>query len=365
MAEHGFRVFVVETYRNRRKDREPEDVQVGSPTAQEIVSLLDELTAKGTIFLDPPPVAEDSEEPAKRPKSATVGDLCIVNDGMVHFTFFQGEVGERPYARHRIEPDQELQEWSAEAGHYTAILFPQAEDGRLFIVSQTLGRKDGVALLLRIIRELSAAKKKAAIAEEKEARKALRDAGETLPARLSHAKLLFDRRQAADNAYLDEIVDDARSAVAEFETRVPSPRNANTDVVQRKLRISLLDENDKEISSVIGRRWTDRRRRGQATTRTEGVSELATLLDEHDLMEPDEAAQYTQAAVALTAKNGARTRIAVDTLREVFTYPVSDGPPSEYQHYLKVAPRVQTIAAEERIELDVIDPLEVDRCLRD
>jgi hypothetical protein len=365
MTAHGFRVYVVRAYKNRKKDRDPEQLHYKSDTALEIVGLLEQLEARETVFLEPAPPAADSDEPPKRPKTVTISAVTKVNESMVHFEFHQGEVGERPRGRHRTQPAIELEDWSAEIPHYVAFLFPKAPDDRMLIVAQTIRRRDEVDLLLRVLGMQSAQNKKKAEEDENAARAAAKAAGVRPSAREAHWRLLFDRVQAADSKYLDEIIGSASSAAVEFESRTASPRGGAADVVQRKLRIALLDEKEKDISSRVGRSWWTRRQRGEAVTAADGVSEVTGLLAEEGLMDQGEAQIYQEVAVVLKGKNGVGTRITVDTIRDVFTYPVSDGRPFPYQHYKKVAPRVEIIAAEEELEVDSIDPMEVDQCLSD
>lgn len=369
MTTYGFRVYVFEAFHNQKKGNPALEVGAGSDTAAEIVSLLEEIWLGGTVFLDPPPVPDGSDEPAKRTVTVTFSEPVPVGSQLVHLTLSHGEVGARPYARHPSKEAQDISDASAEEGHYMTVLFSSDEKAtRFFVVSQTVRRSDPVRLLERLLRERSLKNKVTRTNEQRESRKAMREAGEKRPPLEVYNRLLFERRQAVDNAYLDEIVTGAKTATAEFEARVHSPksRNADGDVVQRKLRISLLDEKERQISTVVGRRWAERKRSGTATTHTAGVAELAEGLEAGDLMEEGEAGQYNRAAIALSGgPAGASAKIAVDTLREVFTYPVSEGPPQPYQHYVKVAPRIKVIAAEEGVALSDIAPLEVDKCLPD
>lgn len=365
MSKHGFRVFMVQAYRNRVKDREPEQVHVGTTTAVEVFNLLEDLHASQTIYLDPPPAPDDADEPAPLAQTITVGEIHRVNDSMLHFTVFAGEEGGHQFARHRKKKEKKMSKWSAEAGYYVAVLFPKIDADRFMIVVQTVGRRDPLRLLLRVMAERSAAAKKTAEAAQKEHRAALRAAGLERPKPVVYTKLLFRPKQAADNTYLDEILGSASSVVAEFETKVPSSASGGPEVLQRKLRITLHDEKERRLTSVVGKGWARRNRAGKPASPAEGVSELAELLASEDLMEEGEEEKYNNAKVSVKGKAGIATTIAVNTMRDAFTYPVSDGPPNVYQYYKKVSPRVEIIRAEEVLELDVIAPLEVEECLPD
>ena len=50
-------------------------------------------------------------------------------------------------------------------------------------------------------------------------------------------------------------------------------------------------------------------------------------------------------------------------VRDVFTYPVSDGDPSIIHYHEKVADRLRTIATQDGLHLNRIDPYEVQECL--
>src|SRR3546814_18854559 len=97
--------------------------------------------------------------------------------------------------------------------------------------------------------------------------------------------------------------------------------------------------------------WANRRRSGETTSASEGVSELAALLYERDLISEDEGDRYESAAISVRSDKQDTTTIAVDTLRDVFTYPVSDGAPPIWFHYDHVAPRVATMARQEQLEV--------------
>lgn len=97
---------------------------------------------------------------------------------------------------------------------------------------------------------------------------------------------------------------------------------------------------------------------------SQGVSELADLLQAEDLLAEGEEEDYNAASIQVHSPSGG-TRIAVDSLRDVFTYPVSDGQPSVYYYYDKVSPRISSIALEEHMEIDFISAREVSQWVED
>ncbi len=363
---HGFRVFILETFHNRVKGKDPLATGVGSETADELLGLLNSLAARGTVFFDPPVPDADSDEPPRRPVSVTIHDPIAVRDDLVHFVLSHGERGERPTATHPEKAPQSLEEYSAEGEHFMAIQFSTAaEETRFVVVAQTINRRDAVGLLERVLKLQSFDDRRAAEQAQKQARQDAIAAGEKPARNKAFHRLVFTRRQAADNAYLNEIVGNAKNATIEFEQRVPavSERSGDGEQVRRKLQIRLLTEEDREISSDVSKGWLARQLEGKAPSHKEGVAQMASELEDHDLMEGAEAEDYNRVSISLTAKDRPGTRIAVDTIKDVFTYPVSDGPPTPYQHYKKVEPRIQTIAAEEGVELDDLNAMEIDQCL--
>lgn len=358
---HGFRIFVVQAFNDRMKGRDPEDASATSNVRTQIESLLEQLADHGTYFTDPktPPKAGEPEKPSV---SLTVGEPVIVNQYLIHIPVATGEKGSHRQATGDDAEPTVIEHLSAEADHYMTFIFPKGGD-RFLLVAHTIRRRDPSLQLLAKMTAQSLQNKKYAVAAETAARKAAKKAGDPLPPRTQHSRLLFHRIQAADNSYLDEIIGSASSASAVFQTSEASGRGRGGERVLRTLRIQLFDDSDREIGRKTARSWLRKTRANDPTTRKGGVSELGALLEEANLLSDEEWASYDQASVHITNKGGASTSIAVDTLRDVFTYPVSDGPPSVYFYYEKVAPRVKTVALEEEVELVDIDPLEVEQCL--
>lgn len=205
--------------------------------------------------------------------------------------------------------------------------------------------------------------KKERLETQKESRAAARNARTPIPKSKPETRLLFDANQAADNAFLDEILQGAKSAAVTFKSHVGSNRGGKTNPVGRTLKISLLDDRQKEIAPTIGRNWMGRRREGVKTSQQDGVSEVSALLERENLLIEDEGEQYDEVSLSIRSASNETTTIAVDTLRDVFTYPVSDGSPSTIYYYEHVSSRVDTIALQDGLQLNRIDPNEVEECL--
>ncbi len=360
-SDHGFRIFVIETFKNQKKDREAEEASFESDAATQIVGLIEDLAAKGTQFLQPTrPPAED--EPRKPIKSVTIGQPHVVANGVVHLTVSTGEQGSHRRATRSGVEALPIKEYSPEVDHFMTLVFPNSGQ-RFLLVAHTYRQRDASSELIRMLTQEGILQKKAALAADEAARDVKRAAGERLGLKPVRDRLLFEKAQAADTRYLDEIIADARSASAVFEARISSDRGGRREPVKRRLVINLLDERDREIAKIAGRKWTGRTRRNESSSQAQGVAELADLLAEQDLLDAGEEQPYNHAVVKVSNPNGGTT-IAVDTLRDFFTYPVSDGEPSLYYYYDKVADRLRIVAREERIDVDAIDAMEMSEWLR-
>lgn len=360
--KYGFRLYLVQAFENQIKDQDPVDVSATSAARDRILDLLDGLHTRGTQYLQPRNVPPPSE-PVRPTKTVTIGEPCVVRQDVIHFEVATGETDSHRKAVAQGVPDRELTGYSPEADYYMALLFP--DEGDCFmVIAQTIGRRDAGYELFSRLTALDQEHRKAALADETRAREAARAAGEAVrPRQPPYARLLFNRVQAADNEYLDEIIAGAKTASAEFKAKVPSERGGRPEVLRRTLSIKLRDE-DREIGRAIGRRWSRGVRLGEKRSHSDGVSELAGLLHDESLLDEGEEQRYNRAAVSVTNDAG-HTTIAIDTLRDVFTYPVSQGQPSPYYHYDKAADRVEVVAAQEGLEVRTIDPVEVQQCLDD
>lgn len=359
---HGFRIYIVQAFPNQIKGKTPFDASTTSSVRDAVVRMLDKLHVRETIFVQPQQPA-DEDVPRKPTTSVTVGSPAVVRDDLVHVLVETGETGSHTRATKPGQPSQDIHDWSPEASHYLTFLFPRSSDSRFVIVAQAVRRRDPVRKLMALLRKESAAEKKAAQEAEEAARVEARANGETLPNRQPYTKLLFDITQAADNSYIDGIIGAAVSANATFRSIGESDRGGPRDAFERTLQIKLLNDKGREVIRAAGRGWARRQRSGQATSRSEGVAELATLLEAENLLEEDEAARYDDATISVRDRDGESTTIAVDTLRDVFTYPVSDGAPSTSFYYAKVAERLEVVMREERLDIAPISVSEVEECL--
>ncbi|MGA1813968.1 hypothetical protein VH571_16415 [Frondihabitans sp. 4ASC-45] len=359
---HGFRIYIVEAFPNQIKGKVPFDTSVGSSARDAVLRMLDKLHQRGTIFVQPQQPA-DEEVPRKPTSSVTVGNPEVIRDGLVHVVVETGETGSHTRATKPGEQSQDIHDWSPEASHYITLLFSQSEESRFVVVAQAVRRRDPVRKLMSLLAKESAAEKVAAKAEEEAARGEAVANGETPPKRRSHTRLLFNIVQAADNSYIDGIIGAAVSANATFRSIGESDRGGPRDPYERTLQIRLLNDKGREVIRTAGRGWARRQRSGQAASQAEGVAELAALLEAEDLLEEEEAARYDDATISVRDRDGESTTIAVDTLRDVFTYPVSDGSPTTAFYYARVAPRLEIVMREERLDISPISVSEVEEWL--
>jgi hypothetical protein len=360
---YGFRIYVIQAFPNRKKDRDPLDLSASGDTRDRILELLESLAMDGTVFIQPqvPPAPGN---PPKPTVSVTVGEPFVVRQDLIHLQVSEGQLDAHRKATSPGGPHVSLGGHSAEADHYVTLLFPTKEQDRMIMIAQTFRRRDPVARLISLMQKRSYEFRKQQELDQKEERARLRSEGETLPPKQTFYKLVFDRRQATDNAYLDRIIDSAKRVRAIFQAHVPADRNGGTRV-EKTLGVELYQEAHRKAGKTISRRWTNRTRGGDVTTHAAGVDELAEALHDQGLLTEDEEAPYNSAALSLTGGEDGTATIAVDTLRDVFTYPVSDGQPSVVYYYDKVVPRLRSVAAEEGIEVDTIDSVEVEQCLDD
>jgi hypothetical protein len=359
---YGFRVFVVQAFENQIKNKVPLDVSWGSQTADRIVGLLEDAHALDTYFFEPAAVPTNGEPP-KPTASLTVDSPLVVRDGLVHLQVSIGEVGSHRHATRAGKKPTPLKKRSAEAEHYVAFLFAKSTQDKFLIVSQTTRRRDPVARLLARLKNISYEQKKTAQAAQEATRAAAKKAGTKPPKKEAFTKLVFDRRQAADDSYLDAIISGAKKATAVFTGYAPNARG-EAQLVERTLRVNLLADEDLHASTRVSRRWMRKQRNDEAVSEAEGVKELGRELSD-DLIDDDELEGYDKVAVSIRSAEGEATSIAVDNLRDIFTYPVSDGAPDEVFFYTKVSERLDKIALQEGIDFDPLDPVEVSECLDD
>lgn len=352
-TRYGFRIFVVSAHPNRVKGNDAVDVSESSGARDEIASILDAVHSNGTKYFRPRP-PKNPLDPKRAVATMTVSAPDVIRQDLVHVLVGSGETGSHPIARQEGKSPRKLDKWSPEVNHFVTLLFPKTPETKFLVVVQTVSRKDPLKQFLRLIREESLKRmKEAQLAEDAERARA-RQAGERLTPRVSHSRLVFDYTQASDSQYIDEIMGSAKSASVTFKSLVPSSRGRQGEVVERTLTIKLLDDRRRDVGRLLAKGWMGRKRSGGQATAATGVLEAAGALTNDDLLDADEARRYTDVAIAVG--NGEdSTTIAVNTLKDVFTYPVSDGQPSATHHYAKVAPRVRTVAREEAIDVRTID----------
>lgn len=352
---HGFRIYLVEAFRNQIKDHEPEDVTDGSTAQAEILDLLEDL--QGTHFVEPR--ARRAGEPTPPTRTISVGVASPVRRDLHHVVVAIGERGSHGRAVHETDGTVDLTGRSPEADHYLTLLFPNGAGTRFVVVAHTIRGRDPLPLLLPLMQRQSMNRKRHAEAVEREQRRQARAEHAPVPERQQHTRLLFRAHQAVDARYLEDLIGSASNATAEFQAFEPSDRGARRTRVRRALRIALIDERELDIARGAARSWARSFRSGTPKTRPEGVAELAGLLESENLLSDGEGDQYANASVRVTGEDNAATRIAVDTIRDVFTYGIADNFPPRRFYYERVAARLPGVLADEQINVDSFDPLEV------
>ncbi len=360
---HGFRIYTVQAFENQRKDKEPLDVSGQSRVRRDIEDLLERIHSGGTQFFAPPPPVPP--EPAKSTTTITVHEPVVISRDLIHVSVAMGETGSHRLATRANEDPRNLEDWSPEADYAMTFVFPRGKETRFLLVAQTIHRRDPHLRLLSMLAKESAARRDERRTADKAARASARERGEQLPEAGSHYKLLFDEHQSSDNEYLDSILATAKQATATFKGTRPSSRGSNKKVIERTLSITLRDNDVTDIGRPISQKWSRLTRRGESVTPHEGVSELGAMLHGKDLFDESEGERYESASISVRGDGKETTTIAVDTLHDAFTYPVSDGTPSMGFHYDRVAERVAIIARQERLEVGAFNGTEVEECLKD
>lgn len=356
---NGFRVFIVEAFPTKVKGNTP--FQALS-IRDELETLLGRLQAAGTQQFEPRP---DGDGNVTRPvKTATLKTHTRVSAEHLHAVISVGERGSHGWATKPNEADLDLRDRSPEVEHRVDFFFPNGDGSQFFLVAQTVHRRDPHQRLLTMLWKESVALRNERRDASAARRKAAREAGNDPGPEIKFDRLAFDARQASDDSYLDEILTGADAASVVFKSKAMDARG-NTEYVERILQIKLRGANILDVGRKISRSWTKRWREGNSLSHHDAVSEVSDLLVEQDLLEEGEAPRYESAAITVRSKSDASTTIAVDTLRDAFTYPVSEMGPDDYIYYDRVGPRLLKIAEQERISVEAIDPQEVSRCLTD
>ncbi|QIK64164.1 hypothetical protein G7068_13860 [Leucobacter viscericola] len=361
---HGFRVYFAKAFRDKIKENSPVNVSADSRAKMEICSILERLASDGTHFTSESVAADGTK---KLPDSFTVYQPEHIRDDLIHVEVSAGSVGSHEEAKSPIKGNAsvDISKTSPEARYILTFLFPRGKGDQFVIIAQTKHKFEPTYRLLRRMSEVSLAMRREAEDAERAQRKHLRQQKQTLPPKEKHSKLLFRHVQAGDNAYFDELFRNAKDATVKFTSKVPSARGGKALETQRELAIRVRTEEEKKKVKVVAQIWRDAANQNDTKSNREGVSELAEVLEEIDLLHENEAKDYSYAKISLKDARNDSTLIAVDAFKNVFTYPVSVGAPDYDMHYTFVAPRVKTIASEARIEVDDIDAQEVSACLED
>jgi hypothetical protein len=344
------------------KNNEPYNAEAGSGLFDEIVFLLRRLQDKGTQRFDPPPAPDGSVD--KPTKTATLKFATEVSRSLIHVTISIGETGSHASATKPKKRARDLTNWSPEADHEVALVFPEGKDSHFFLVTQTIYRRDPHLRLLALLKGESMLVRTEREEADDAARRSAREGGEKPKKKGEFKRLVFKAEQASDNDYLDEILTRADAASVVFKSKKLDVKGG-TQYVDRVLQIKLRNENIIDVGRKVSRTWTQRWRSGTKTDPHEAVSEVSDLLVEQHLLDEGEDARYETAAITVKSKSEASTTIAVDTLRDAFTYPLTDLRPSLYTFYERVGERLQKIARQENIQVQSLDPHEVSRCLTD
>ncbi|WP_126688234.1 hypothetical protein [Nocardioides ferulae] len=366
MARYGFRVYSVQAWRgSKHKGVEPEQVNVGSDTASHIADVLNLLSLEGALFI---PIRQRRPDPtAAEPRPLTLSILDVVErPGFIGLVLQSGQVGAHPRAINEKSEIIPLSDWAAESEFRLGFYFSKAEssDPRFLITTEVIGNHDPVALLLRCVRARSIIEQRAL----EETEKAWREQNGRRPAgqKPTFWHVSFDKRQAADSAYLQAIITEAKSATAKFWDTVSSSRGPGHEVVRKVLRVRLdVHEEGLGLAGRFAQMWTTRQRADEPVPMSEAVSALGAEMADIGLLVEHEIDDYEATSVEVVGKE-ARATFAADNIREVFTYPVKkDLRPHTATLWDRINQRLPLIALEEGIELELMDPVEVEQWLVD
>lgn len=344
---HGFRIYLVQVFANQAANKDALKVTAGSNVHKRIVQLMGERHDGDTVFQSPRPSKDG--EPARPVMTTTFGPIYPVRSDFVHTVIEMGEQGSHRRAVKRGSAPQDIEEWSAEMGYRLGLIFPDTAGTTFVIVAETIRGRDALKRFLALLTSADLVRKKNHIS-----------ASEGVPQseRTAYTRLVFRAEQAPDEAYLNEILGSAKSASAVFKSTAASARGKRR-VITRKLSIELRDASALDVVRDQARTWLEKQREDHARTHAEGVSDLAAQLEALNQMVDGESSVYDEATISVVSEGGDRTNIATDTLRDVFTYPVSDGRPSNWFFYNQVSPRLRSVALENSLRLARIDPSEV------
>lgn len=363
--EYGFRVYSIKMYANQIKNKEPLEVHLGSAHQEELISVIDEAARRGTRFIDT--VQPDDEDEPRIPKlSITVDQPVDIGEGKLHLEVSTGEIGGHRWAKSEDGKEYPIANASAERGHFVTLIFPKPDiaANEFLMVVETHRSADVRSRLLWLLNLVSYDMKRAAKAKQDAERKRLKKQGEKLPKKKHFNKYLFEARQVADSAHFNHVLQTARSATAVFTEHIPSPTGGNGNSIRRRLSYSLITEEDRRAAGDVGRRWFSRVR-GHGAQSTEPAPDAVMELAEAVNTEEGEVASYDSASLNIKSDTGFSVTVKPDDVRDMFTYEVSDGRPSERFFYHKIAPKVSDLALTLDLEIFPIETAEVEECLND
>lgn len=366
-VQYGYRVFRVSAYRNRASGNEPILTSPATGVPARVFEILEVLSQRPSHFFETMKnKSTTSGTPSNPVDSISVGTPQMVNDSCIAVVVAQGQ---KDSHRHAAKPNKKkrknLEGHSAEVEHYVTFHFPTDDEGTSFLlVSQTYRRKDVAKRLLQIISMISLELRRDEEEVEKLERAELRNAGKELPPKRDLWRFAFARRQANDDDYIDDILGAAKSVSATFTAVAPSERGGEAGTVEKTLTVKFTTDAIRSAGREVSRKWTKMRRQNKSMSQSDGIKELVTELNSHGVLQPEDVAGYDKSRINVSAGIASAT-IAVDTLKDVFTYPVHKGKPDALFFFNRVSERLDKIALQEDVEIQDINPAEVAECLGD
>lgn len=366
-AQYGYRVYKVCAYKNStQKPKEPIPVDVSSEVPRMLFEVLEVLSDRPSYFFATRRRSDRAEGTPQLPEdSISIGPPAWVNASTIVLVVSQGQKDAHRFAtRPNRRKRKNLAGHSAEVEHFVSFHFPLDADATEFLfVSQTYRRKDVRKRLLQIISIVSRELRDARIEEEKRVREQCRKDRIEPPPKGDHWRFAFQSWQANDDDYIDDILGAAKSVSATFTAYAPSDRGGAATVVEKTLTVKFTSDAMRTAGRELSRRWTARRREKRPISRQDALNELVTELSAKGFLKEDEKLEeYNRSQINVNA-GMASTTIAVDALKDVFTYPVHNGKPDAEFFFSKVLERLGTIARQEDVEIAKVSASEVAECL--
>lgn len=363
--EYGFRIFRVQAFHNQVKGKEPLSVAVGNDGYHEVRDLLEAASHYGSQFIKRKQPTDPSE-PMLSDRCITVSQPVPITDGFLHLAVSLGAVGEHERAVSPNGTTTSLSGKAAEKAHYVSVIFPRGAGDEFLLVCETHHSSDVRRPFLWFLQRLSADAKKETLAQQENDARAALDAGEVAPKKAPVTRLLFESKQISDSDYLNQLLQSAKTASANFTEKVPSTTASVGQVTQKRLTYTLLTDEHRQAAADTGMKWQRRRLRKQKQEQSDQLSEhpdAVVELGEALGLDGAEVQEYDECSVRITSKGGETTTIRPDDLRDMFTYPVSDGQPSVVYYYTKVSPKVAELARDIDLEVEEVAPEEVAECV--